>query len=111
MATAKPNHGNSAGSLPTDATLPASPAALLIRMNKAAIPDVRRGSSHPSRMIKGLRKIPPPVPVRPARNPNAAPTGTATIAEGGDGVRAAVAFGLQNKRIAAIQSSTPTIGR
>ena len=44
-------------------------------MKPAATPDVWRGVSQAKRMISGLRKMPPPVPVSPARKPRAAPAG------------------------------------
>ena len=44
-------------------------------MKAATTPDVWRGSSQALRMISGLRKMPPPVPVRPASRPSTAPAG------------------------------------
>ena len=52
-------------------------------MKPAATPDVRRGSSQPNRMMSGLRKMPPPVPVSPASSPRPAPAGRVTAREGG----------------------------
>ena len=51
-------------------------------MKPAATPDVWRGVSQPNRMISGLRKMPPPVPVRPASRPSAAPAGRVTASDG-----------------------------
>lgn len=64
--TAAPAHSGSAdGKAFTLARFPASAAAELTRMNAAETPPVSRVSAHPVNRRRGLRKIPPPVPVSP----------------------------------------------
>ena len=45
-------------------------------MKAETTPEVRRGSSQAMRMMSGLRKMPPPVPVSPASRPSTAPAGS-----------------------------------
>src|SRR5690625_6548929 len=52
---------------------PINPATELTRINAAAIPDITFISAHRNSNNRGLRKIPPPTPVRPDRKPSPAP--------------------------------------
>src|SRR5579859_2978987 len=61
--------GNSGGSEQTVARLPSSPAIELPKMKSAAMPDVVRRSDHDIKIMTGDKKMPPPVPVSPDRNP------------------------------------------
>src|ERR1700736_972183 len=60
-----------------------SPAMELTRMNNAETAAACRMWAHRKNKRRGVRKIPPPVPVRPERNPTAAPVPRATGALGG----------------------------
>ena len=73
MTTAPTKYGSSGGSCPTLVRFPARPAIETHRMKPADMPDVFRTASHPKNRISGLRKMPPPVPVRPDSAPIPAP--------------------------------------
>ena len=88
----------------------ARPAAEFRKMKAATTPDVRRGSSQALRIISGLRKIPPPVPVRPASAPSTAPAGKVIPHEGCRTSRSARTLGCHSSRAAAAQSRMPTSG-
>src|SRR5881409_33090 len=88
---------------------PRRPAIELTNMNGAATPDVARVSAQPIDKSSGLRKIPPPTPVRPDRNPIAAPHASAAHM-GGRCV--SLTIGLSADRsihTAAYRSTTPTM--
>ena len=53
----------------TDAMLPIRPDTELKKINAAAVPEAPLIVVQPSIKISGDRKIPPPVPVNPERNP------------------------------------------
>ena len=61
--------GKAGGRAASLARLPARPATELARMKPDARPDAARVSAQPAMRSTGLRKIPPPVPVRPDRKP------------------------------------------
>jgi len=75
--TAPIQRGRVLGSEARRETLPARPAIELPRMKGAARPEAARVSAHPAKSSTGLRKMPPPVPVRPESSPMAAPMPTA----------------------------------
>ena len=82
-STTAPAHiGNCAGTWLRLDGLPARPASELTRMNAAATPPVSRVSAQPMNSRSGLRKMPPPVPVRPASSPIPAPQTIATSVGG-----------------------------
>src|SRR3546814_1110518 len=108
--TAARSSGISAGTLPRLATLPASPAAELVRMKAAATPEVARGFSQPRSRMSGLRKMPPPVPVRPASRPSTAPAGRLIQSGGVWTGRSAMALGFHSRRKAAHHRTMPTSG-
>jgi hypothetical protein len=72
-ATATAHTGRASGRYRILAKLPASPAMELTRMKAAEVPDVGRLPAQPVNSSKGLRKIPPPVPVNPESRPIAPP--------------------------------------
>ena len=71
MGPTTPAAGRAA--LPLAITNPASPARELTRMNAAETAAAWRGTSQPRRIIRGVRKMPPPVPVMPASPPRRPP--------------------------------------
>src|SRR5207302_10557499 len=109
-ATAARNSGNWLGRYPTEETFPASAAIEFKRMKAATTPDVRRGSSHALRMISGLRKMPPPVPVKPASRPSTAPAGRLIQYGGALVSRSASALGCHSSLSAAAHRRSPTSG-
>ena len=62
---------------------PPSPAIELTRMNNAETAAACRMCAHRQTSNNGVRKMPPPVPVRPERSPMPAPTPIAAGVEGG----------------------------
>lgn len=69
--------GSTRGTSRTLDTLPRRPETELTRMNAAARLALSRMSAHRVKTSNGLRKMPPPVPVNPERNPIAPPLATA----------------------------------
>jgi hypothetical protein len=53
---------------------PDRPETELTKMNSAETADAVFVLAHPINMTSGVKKIPPPVPVKPAKSPNPAPT-------------------------------------
>jgi hypothetical protein len=86
-------------------TYPTRPATELTRMNKAETAAARRIDAQRQNRSSGVRKIPPPVPVRPERNPMPAPIPIEAGTDGG------VVFGgspcRKNKRAAENRSTAP----
>lgn len=61
------------GSEPSLEEITANPAIEFRSVKNAEVPAAVRASDHPVRMSKGLRKMPPPMPVRPEIKPIHAP--------------------------------------
>jgi hypothetical protein len=82
-------------------------------MKSDAVAAVRFGSAQPQNSTKGLRKMPPPVPVTPAANPIAPPTAsrTATLASRVAPVPRFPTRPVQAMRAAAIASDAPIAAR
>lgn len=53
---------------------PARPETELTKINSAETADAVFVRAHPINITSGVKKIPPPVPVKPAKSPNPAPT-------------------------------------
>src|SRR3982750_2180979 len=87
---------------------PSKPATEFARMKGAATAEVARVSDQPMWRSSGLRKIPPPTPVRPERNPIASPDITAAHNAGGRGSRDTDFNADRNIQTAAYRSTTPT---
>src|SRR5438105_7391715 len=85
MNTAAPHTGTFAGSWATLEKWPSNPEMEFTRMKGAEIADAARISDQPIYSRSGLRNIPPPTPVRPDRNPIAAPEIIAAQRSGGFG--------------------------
>lgn len=69
-------------SKPLRVILPKIPAMEFTTINNADTADVFFGSAHRRRIMIGLRKIPPPTPTIPERNPITPPIGRAASVEG-----------------------------
>src|SRR3954466_13677597 len=88
---------------------PSRPAIELTSMNGAATADVARVSAQPIYKSRGLRKIPPPTPVRPDRNPIVAPHKRAAHI-GGRCVSLTIGLSAdRNIQTAAYRRTTPTM--
>ena len=57
--------------------MPSKPKLELIKIKSAVIPEVVLVELHPKNKMSGDKKIPPPVPVKPAKNPMHEPIITA----------------------------------
>src|SRR5690554_5104635 len=66
-------YGSAAGKAGEDAITPIKPATEFTKIKAAAIPDITLTSAHRKNSNRGLKKIPPPTPVRPDRKPRPAP--------------------------------------
>src|SRR5204862_8313179 len=75
-------------------------------MNSAETAAACRICAHRQNSSSGVRNIPPPVPVSPARNPRPAPTLIATGADGGDACGGSL---RRSKSLAEEKSSTTAI--
>ncbi len=58
--------------------MPSRPNRELKKIKIAAVPLAPFTVVHPAKRISGDKKIPPPVPVKPDKNPITAPTRTAS---------------------------------
>src|SRR5262249_51403680 len=67
----------------TTVKYPTSPPTEFTKMNSAETAAAWRMRAHSQNKRSGVRKIPPPVPVRPARRPSPAPTPIAVGFDGG----------------------------
>src|SRR5207244_8761925 len=68
-------------------TKPARPAIEFTKINNAETADACFVFAHLEKRRRGVRKIPPPVPVRPERNPMPEPTANAAGKGGGETAR------------------------
>src|SRR5438445_8161755 len=83
--------------------LPIRPAIELTKINMAEMAEAVFVRAQCMKITSGVKKIPPPVPVRPESKPSPAPTPNATGFVGGFGSPSA---GGRNKNLAAENSST-----
>src|SRR5690625_5800781 len=89
---------------------PINPATELTRINAAAIPDITFISAHRNSNNRGLRKIPPPTPVRPDRKPSPAPAVNNTARCGRALIEAGALRAQTKDRHAEYNSTAPTTG-
>ena len=101
------HHAISTGTFFTLATWPSKPEAEFTRMNATETPAVLRVSAQPRSRINGLRKIPPPTPVSPERNPMPEPKIKANGSDTGFCSAGAWAVWLNASRHAANSSTQP----
>lgn len=103
------------GSVVVAVILPAKPAIEFTRIKTTEAAAVAFTGAHFINKIKGVKKIPPPVPVRPAKNPIPAPEDTLT-----DGCISTISYGsfilnknrtAENKRIAPTNISKISAGK
>jgi hypothetical protein len=93
------------------AITPRRPEIELMRTNGAVIAAASRAVIHCERMRTGVKNMPPPVPVSPARRPRTAPVTKRTKGEG-DGLVIPVSEGFPTSiRTAAANRTTATSGR
>jgi len=86
-------------------TKPARPAIEFTKMNNAETADACFVFAHLENRRRGVRNIPPPVPVRPERNP--IPEPTASAAGKGGGATAGESPRRKNNRAAEKSSTSP----
>ncbi len=81
-ATAPAHDANEAGSA-EGAPPPSRPETEFTRMNTEEAAAARRASAQPAKSRMGVRKMPPPVPVKPARSPSPIPMRSPASTGGG----------------------------
>jgi hypothetical protein len=110
MKTTIANTGISCDSAVDVDKTPAMPARELTRMKQAAVPEMTLVGAQCMSRIRGLKKMPPPTPVMPERNPRIAPVVMSEVIEG-DLVWSSVAvLAVLNMLQAAYSKNSPIVG-